>query len=92
MKNFFDRLSDLLVQPELRPIGRALAGRDVSLLTTGTDPDIPAGFTEPFIRTAAYFEMRWWASCYIRSLNGEPPGEAELQKVDSFTKALIGPS
>lgn len=89
MKTFFDRLSDLLVQPKLRPTGRALAGRNVSLLATGTDPDLPAGFTEPFMRTASYFEMPWRDSCYIRAIDEDRPNETELQKLDLFAKALL---
>jgi len=60
MKIFFDRLSDLLVNAE----GRALAGRQVSLLTTGTGCELPSGFTEPFRRTEGYFDMEWKAICY----------------------------
>jgi putative NADPH-quinone reductase len=91
MKTFFDRLSDLLVQPALRPTGRALARRDVWLLTTGTDPELPAGFTEPFIRTSSYFEMRWRDSCYVRAIDENRPQEAELQKIDDFAKAILEP-
>lgn len=88
MKTFFDRLSDLLVKPELRSTGRALAGRDVSLLATGTDPELPAGFTEPFIKTASYFGMHWRTSCYVQSIDGARPGEEELQKLARFAEAL----
>jgi multimeric flavodoxin WrbA len=53
MKVFFDRLTDLLVNPDNRMIGRALAGRNVWFLATGTDEGLPFGFHEPFARTAA---------------------------------------
>jgi len=57
MKTFFDRLTDLLSNPEARKLGRALAGRNVWVLATGTDEKLPAGFGVPFQKTAEYFSM-----------------------------------
>ena len=67
MKTFFDRLTDLLLVPANRPLGRALAGRKMWLLATGTGEELPPGFTEPFALTAAYFAMEWRAGAYCRS-------------------------
>ncbi|WP_370177278.1 flavodoxin family protein [Alteriqipengyuania sp.] len=77
MKTFFDRLTDLLLVEANRPLGRALAGRRVWLLATGTEEGLPPGFTEPFARTAAYFAMDWRAGTYCRSMgNAELCGDA----------------
>lgn len=67
MKTFFDRLTDLLLVPANRPLGRALAGRKAWVLATGTEEHLPPGFTEPFARTAAYFAMEWRDAAYCRS-------------------------
>lgn len=70
MKTFFDRLTDLLHDPECRQLARALAGRNTWLLATGTDECLPFGFHEPFERTAAYFGMVWQQAFYARSIKG----------------------
>lgn len=70
MKAFFDRLTDLLLDPPNRKLGRALAGRNVWLLATGTDESLPSGFQVPFASTAAYFGMVWRQTFYCRSVKG----------------------
>ena len=70
MKTFFDRLTDLLLDPQDRLTGRDLAGRRIWLLATGTDDGLPAGFEEPFRRTAAYFDMTWHHAGYLRVADG----------------------
>lgn len=72
MKTFFDRLTDLLLAPANRQLGRALAGRKAWLLATGTEEHLPPGFTEPFARTAAYFAMEWRDAAYCRSEGDSP--------------------
>jgi multimeric flavodoxin WrbA len=72
MKTFFDRFTDLLIDRQHRIAGRALAGRNVWLIATGTDPDMPSGFTEPFSRTAEYFGMEWRGAAYCQSIKGAP--------------------
>lgn len=71
MKTFFDRLTDLVMPKDNRPLGRSLAGRNVWLIATGTDPALPEGFDRPFALTAAYFDMTWRDAFYCRSLGGE---------------------
>jgi hypothetical protein len=90
LKVFFDRLTDLL-QPPHKELGRALAGRGAWLLATGTDPEPPPGFTEPFARTAGYFGLRWGGECYVRSIGGAPPDEDELAKLTILAAKLRGP-
>jgi multimeric flavodoxin WrbA len=88
MKTFFDRLTDLLLDKDSRAAGRALAGRDVWLLATGTDEALPLGFHEPFARTAAYFGMRWRQAFYVRSTKGAPPAETELAHASRLSMCL----
>ena len=89
MKILFDRLTDLLLTPEGRTRGRALAGGRVWVLATGTDPEAPACFTEPFRLTAEYFDMTYGGHCYVRCGNDAVPDEAELVRVDAFA-ARVG--
>ena len=88
MKTFFDRLTDLLLTPEGRRRGRALGGRDIWLLATGTDPELPAGFSEPFARTAAYFDMHWRTACYIRVPSDPLPAGTPFPAVAELAAAI----
>jgi multimeric flavodoxin WrbA len=90
MKIFFDRLTDLLIDPDNRRIGCALAGRNVWLLATGTDDCLPSGFHEPFAKTAAYFGMVWRGAFYCRSFNGAPFSAGSHAEVEKLVNMLVG--
>lgn len=79
MKTFFDRFTDLLNDQQDRMTGRALVGRKIWLIATGTDADMPPGFTEPFSRTAEYFGMEWRGAAYCRSIKGAPLSAESLE-------------
>ncbi|SNR63364.1 flavodoxin family protein [Hymenobacter mucosus] len=66
MKNFFDRLTDLVEEPH-KQLGRQLAGKHAFLLAAGSDEEWPEGFEEPFRRTAEYFDMHFEGSLYHSS-------------------------
>lgn len=63
LKIFFDRLTDLITTS--KKIGRALAGKEVYLFATGTDPELPHGFEIPFIKTSEYFDMKYCRAFYV---------------------------
>lgn len=63
MKVFFDRLTDLT--ENLKPQGKALAGKPVWVIATGTEDMLPEGFEVPFARTAGYFGMRYRGCAYL---------------------------
>ena len=88
MKTFFDRLTDLLLTPEGRRTGHALAGRDVWAIATGTDPDLPDGFEVPFFRTAEYFDMRWRQAFYVCVPSETLPAGHEFQVVENLAQAI----
>ena len=90
MKTFFDRLTDLLLVEANRPLGRALAGRRVWLLATGTEEGLPPGFTEPFARTAAYFAMDWRAGTYCRSDGDSPLAGDALAPAEKLADRVMG--
>ena len=62
LKNFFDRLSDLL--SAYKPIGKGLKGKKTYLISTGSGPAMPPGFEEPFRLTSEYFDMEFQKSFY----------------------------
>ena len=88
MKMFFDRLTDLLLSPDGRRTGRALAGRDVWLIATGTDPELPEGFAVPFARTAEYFDMRWRDAFYVQVPKDPLPVGHEFPAVEQLAAAI----
>lgn len=63
LKLFFDRLSDLL--EIAKPAGRALAGKQVWVIATGTEEFLPDGFEVPFRSTARYFSMDYRGCVYL---------------------------
>lgn len=87
MKTFFDRLSDLLLDPAKRPLGRALAGRKMWLLATGNDPALPDGFEAPFRLTADYLDMEWRGACYLCCAGDARPAETLQAFADEIARA-----
>lgn len=65
MKTLFDRFSDLLNANRLKPKGKALKGRESYLISTGSDRELPDGYTVPFARTSQYFDIIYRGQCYI---------------------------
>jgi multimeric flavodoxin WrbA len=63
LKKFFDRLSDLTEAAQAK--GRALAGKKVWVIATGTEAALPEGFEIPFQRTAEYFAMKYLGCAYL---------------------------
>ena len=84
MKTLFDRFTDLLGRPE----GRALAGRQVWLVATGTDPALPEGFDVPFARTAEWFDMAWRGATYIAMDGDDPLHESALAATRNLAGAI----
>jgi multimeric flavodoxin WrbA len=86
MKTLFDRLTDLLGNPN----GRALAGRQMWLVATGTDAGLPDGFDVPFARTADWFAMDWRGATYIVAESDAPLGGAALARLDELASTVEG--
>ena len=55
LKVFFDRLSDLLTIE--KSLGRKLQGKEISVLSTGYEQELPDCFIEPFELTAEYMQF-----------------------------------
>jgi multimeric flavodoxin WrbA len=63
LKIFFDRLTDLT--ENLKTHGKALTGKPVWVIATGTEDLLPDGFEVPFARTADYFGMEYRGAAYL---------------------------
>jgi multimeric flavodoxin WrbA len=83
LKIFFDRLTDLT--ENLKTHGKALAGKSVWVIATGSEPVMPEGFEVPFARTAEYFDMRYRAAFYLHT--GE---EAAMRDADEAALERFG--
>lgn len=55
LKVFFDRLSDLMTIE--KSLGRKLEGKEISVLATGYEQELPECFIEPFKLTADYMNL-----------------------------------
>jgi len=90
LKVLFDRFTDLLHDPNDRISGRTLAGRNVWLISTGTDERLPPGFDVPFALTAGYFDMVWRQAFYGRCIAGEPLSPASLAEAEELASLING--
>lgn len=57
MKNFFDRISDCLKTE--KELGRKLRGKNMGLVSCGSDPELKKGFVMPFVESANYLGMNY---------------------------------
>lgn len=58
MKTFFDRISDML-QGENKILGRRLKGKNMLVISCGSDSEIFNGFDMPFRESANYLDMHY---------------------------------
>ncbi len=87
LKTFFDRFSDL-VRVE-KPKGRALAGKDIWLLTTCTDATLPQGFEVPFHNTAKYLDMNYRGAAYLYTHHDTQLRQETEAQVEKFGGAVL---
>lgn len=82
LKVFFDRLTDLTETRKTQ--GKALAGKKIWVIASGTEEELPEGFEIPFARTAAYFGMSYCGIAYLQTGADAPrriDGEASLKRL-----------
>lgn len=63
LKVFFDRLSDLLFVE--KDLGRKLRGKNMAMISCGSEPDLKDGFSMPFIESANYLGMHFRKCTYL---------------------------
>jgi multimeric flavodoxin WrbA len=85
LKFFFDRLTDLT--ENLKSQGKALAGKQVWVVATGTEETLPEGFEVPFRRTSDYFGMTYRGAAYLYT-----DTDADLRASTTAALAAFGQS
>jgi multimeric flavodoxin WrbA len=74
MKMFVDRLSDLITLR--KDLGRLLRGKQVVVLASGTDDELPPGFESPFKLTCDYLGMNYAGAFYAKFSKDDEPAPA----------------
>ncbi len=88
MKNFFDRLGDLIFIN--KDLGRKLRGKSMAMISCGAGNEVKEGFTMPFIETANYLGMNYLGDMHGWLENKQINGEVK-QLLDAFiTKIKAG--
>lgn len=85
MKIFFDRLSDLLLLN--KDLGRQLRGKEMAVVSCGSDNDLKDGFYMPFIESAAYLGMNYRGNVHGWITENKMTAEVESQ-LKHFSKEL----
>lgn len=84
LKVFFDRLTDIVTFQ--KQIGRSMKGKNIFLVSVGTDPELPAGFETPFRLTAEYLEMNFIATYYCSTQNLPDTLPLKREFINKITK------
>jgi len=81
MKVFIDRLTDLLTIE--KKLGRSLREKEVSLIVTGNDDEVPQCFEEPICRSFNYLGLEYSGCFYWSCKSAVKVGgsETELKRV-----------
>lgn len=87
LKIFFDRLTDMT--ENLKSHGKALAGKPVWVIATGTEDMLPDGFEVPFARTADYFGMAYRGAAYLCTAPEFAHRAADEAGLAKFGQAII---
>lgn len=86
MKIFFDRISDCLKTE--KETGRKLRGKEMAVLSCGSDHDLKDGFHMPFIESAKYLGMKYIGDVHCWLENDGIPEEVKLG-LDAFAQKII---
>lgn len=80
LKVFFDRLTDIVTFQ--KQIGRRMKGKNIFLVSVGTDTELSNGFETPFRLTADYLEMNFISTyyCSTKILQDNLPDKTEFIK------------
>jgi len=76
MKTFFDRLTDLLrIEKET---GRKLRGKNMAMISCGSDGKLNECFRMPFIESSNYLGMKYLGDVHAWIENGEIPQKVKI--------------
>ncbi|MGJ5641353.1 flavodoxin family protein [Formosa sp. S-31] len=86
LKTFFDRISDCLKIE--KDTGRKLRGKNMAVISCGSDDILKAGFHMPFIESAKYLGMTYTSDVHSWIENENIP-ETVKQKLDNFVTTIL---
>ena len=85
MKTFFDRISDCLkIEKET---GRKLRGKNIAVISCGSDKVLKQDFHMPFIESSKYLGMNYISDVHCWIDNGAIPKEVQM-KLEKFVKNI----
>ncbi|MGB1283031.1 MAG: flavodoxin family protein [Polaribacter sp.] len=85
LKDFFDRISDLLHYK--KELGRQLRGKNMGLISNSDENDLAEGFTMPFVKSADYLGMNYVGDIHTWFSDGKIADEAKIN-IDEFRKRI----
>ncbi len=85
MKRFLDRWTDLVTIR--KDLGRSMQGMRMSVLSCGSDDDLPSGFFAPFSLTAGYMDMVYLSEVHVW-VDGVQLEEQVKHRLETFAKSL----
>jgi len=84
MKKFFDRFSDCLKIE--KDTGRKLRGKEMAVISCGSDKILKKGFHMPFVETANYLGMKYIVDIHTWIESDEIPEELQPKLQDFIEK------
>ena len=85
LKDFFDRMSDLLHYR--KDLGRQLRGKNMAMISNSGANDLKKGFSMPFIESANYLGMNYLGDTHAWIENDEITSEAKAL-INNFRKLI----
>jgi len=85
LKDFFDRITDLLKNH--KNLARKLKGISMAVLSCSSGEDLDDSFALPFIKSAEYLDMKFISHCHGWIENNEIPEEVQ-KRIDIFSTQL----
>lgn len=85
LKQFFDRLSDLLHYK--KELGRKLRGKNIAMISNSGENDRKTGFEMPFIESANYLGMHYLGDTHAWFSGDEIADDAKIE-IDMFRKLV----
>lgn len=86
MKIFFDRISDCLKTQ--KETGRKLRGKEMAVLSCGSDKELKNGFHMPFIETANYLGIKYVGEVHCWIEDNEIPAEVK-HNLNKFAQTIL---
>ena len=87
MKNFFDRISDCLKTE--KELGRKLRGKNMGMVSCGSDSELKMGFEMPFVESANYLGMNYLGNIHTWMENDLIPDSLKIELSNFIENQLM---